>query len=97
MEKGSLLGGKHPLIEKKTKVLKEIAEAKIIYKAFQTGDGMPPHTNPTDVFVTILSGKMDITVEGEKNNFETGDFVYFPANAVHELLCIEESKILIIK
>lgn len=97
MKIGSLLGGQHDPIEKKMQILKEIAGAKIIYKAFQTDDRMPPHTNPTDVFVTVLSGKMEITVEGESNIFGSGDFIYFPANAVHELLCMEESKILIIK
>ena len=97
MQTGTLLDGKHTAIQKKMQILKDIAGAKIIYKAFQAGEGMPPHTNPTDVFVTVLSGKMDITVEGENNIFESGDYIYFPAKAVHELLCLEDAKILIIK
>lgn len=97
METGTLLNGGHAIIQKKIQILKEIAGAKIIYKTFQEGEEMPPHTNPTDVFVIVLSGVMDITVEGENNIFESGDYIYFPAKAVHELLCVEESKILIIK
>jgi quercetin dioxygenase-like cupin family protein len=97
MKIGSLLTGKHASIEKKMQVLQDIAGAKIIYKTFKTGDGMPPHTNPTDVFVFVISGKMEITLEGETNRFEAGDFIHFTAKALHELLCIEESKILIIK
>lgn len=97
MKIGSLLTGKHASIEKKMQVLQDIAGAKIIYKTFQTGDGMPPHTNPTDVFVFVISGRMEITLEGETNRFEAGDFIHFAAKALHELLCIEESKILIIK
>jgi len=78
-------------------ILKEIAGAKIIYKVFQKEEGMPPHTNPTDVFAIVLSGKMEITLEGENNFFESGDYIHFPANAVHELMCINDAKILIIK
>ena len=97
MERGSLLAGIYPNIEKKMKVLKEIAEAKIIAKIFQAGEGMPPHTNPTDVFVVVLSGKMVITVEEIESTFEVGDFIFFPAEAIHKLLCIVDAKILIIK
>ena len=97
MQTGTLLDGKHTAIQKKMQILKDIAGAKIICKAFQKGEGMPPHTNPTDVFVVVLSGIMEITVEGENNSFESGDYIYFPGKAVHHLLCIEDAKILIIK
>ncbi|MEA5257862.1 cupin domain-containing protein [Arcicella aquatica] len=97
MEIGSLLGGQYPLVEKKMQVLQEIVGAKIIYKSFETGDKMPSHSNPTDVFVIVQSGKMEIKLEGVANIFQTGDFIHFPGKALHELLCIENAKILIIK
>ena len=97
MEIGTSLNGKHAIIQKKVQILKEIAGAKIICKEFQKGEGMPPHTNPTDVFVMVLSGIMEITVEGENNSFEAGDYIYFSGKAIHHLSCIEDAKILIIK
>ena len=98
MEIGSLLQGEHaPLLLQKMQGLKGIAGANIIYKSFLNGEVMPAHDNPTDVFVIILSGKMDIMLEGKSNLMEAGDFICFPAKAIHALACINDAKILIIK
>lgn len=98
MEIGSLLEGKYaPLLLQKMQVLKGIAVANIIYKSFLKGEVMPAHNNPTEVFVIIISGKMDITLEGKNNLMETGDFICFPAKAIHFLSCINDAKVLIIK
>jgi len=97
MEIGSLLGGQYPLVEKKIQVLQEIAGAKIIYKSFEKGEEMPSHSNPTDVLVIVQSGKMKIKLEGVADIFQAGDFIHFLGKALHELLCLENAKILIIK
>ncbi len=98
MEIGSLLEGKHTtLSSQKMLILQSIKGTNIIYKSFLKGDMMPAHNNPTEVFVIIISGKMSITVEGKNNLMETGDFINFPAKAIHELLCLKDAKMLIIK
>jgi quercetin dioxygenase-like cupin family protein len=98
MERVSILNGKHQsLSDSKAKVLFEKDGQKIIYKTFKKDELMPSHSNPTSVFVVIISGKMKITVENETASFETGDYVVFPAEQKHELLCLENAKILIYK
>ena len=97
VESGSLFLENYSVIEKKTQMLKEISGAKIIYKSLQKGEVMPTHKNPTDVFIMVLSGKMNIIIEGETNSYVAGDYIYFSGDIFHELVCIEDAKILIIR
>ena len=62
----------------KTLVLAELTEKKVICKTFLPGDRMAPHHAPTDVFVLVLDGQMDISLEDETNRFVAGDYVVFP-------------------
>jgi quercetin dioxygenase-like cupin family protein len=95
--KGSLLKGHYTPINSETRVIKEIGNAKVIYKFFHTNDIMSAHTNQTDVLVTVILGKVNVKIQGQNNMLDEGDYICIPANAVHELTCIKEAKILIIK
>ena len=95
--KGSFLGGEYPSISSEFKAIKEIGNAMINYKFLHKNNTMAPHTNPTDVFVTVIFGKVLVRVQGEDNILESGDFICIPAKAIHELICIKDVKLLIIK
>lgn len=93
---GSLLAGAHPPIgETKAQVLLEKNGQKVIFKTFRQGELMPTHNAPFDVLVTVLAGRLIITVEGTSTEVEVGDYVVIPAGAPHSLACLEPARILI--
>ena len=44
--------------------LADLSNKKVICKTFIPGDKMAPHSAPTDVFVLLLDGQMDISLGG---------------------------------
>ncbi|SNC68315.1 Cupin domain-containing protein [Hymenobacter gelipurpurascens] len=93
---GSLLAGGHtPLGETKAQVLLEKNGQKVIFKTFRQGEVMPTHDAPMDVLVTVLAGRLIITVDGTPTEVEAGDYVIIPAGAPHALSCREPARILI--
>ncbi len=75
-------------------------------------DSLPPHHAPTDVFVLVPDGQMDISLGGtplggtplggtpladETNQFVAGDYVVFPAGMTHALTCVETARLLIFR
>lgn len=58
---------------------------------------MPPHHASVDVFVLVLEGQMDITLDEVKEQFGAGDYVVFPAGHTHALHCLQDARILIYK
>jgi len=93
---GSLLTGPHPrLDDTPTSILLKRDNHKVLRKSFQPGQGMAAHTAPNDVFVVVLSGEMVITVADTPQTYVAGDYVIFPAGAVHALQCVQAAQILI--
>ena len=56
-----------------------------------TGSGLPLHTHPRAERVTILSGKVTVTIDGKATTFESGGFYVTPANVPHTVAFDEES------
>lgn len=93
---GSLLAGIHPRPEgSSTQVLLKRDGHKVLRKRFQPGEGMAPHHAPNDVLVVVLSGQMLITIAGQPQAYEAGDYVIFPAGTEHALQCLQPAQILI--
>ncbi|WP_048825603.1 cupin domain-containing protein [Hymenobacter sp. DG25B] len=93
---GSLLAGSHPAIgETKGQVLLDKNGSKVIFKTFQAGEVMPTHDAPMDVLVTVLAGRLIITVADTPTEVEAGDFLIIPAKERHSLACLEPARILI--
>ena len=85
---GSLLTGTYPrLDDSPTSVLLKRDNHKVLRKSFESGQGMAPHTAPNDVFVVVVSGEMVITIADTPQNYVAGDYVIFPAGALHSLQC----------
>ncbi|RFP65697.1 cupin domain-containing protein [Hymenobacter lapidiphilus] len=95
---GSLLAGHHAHpspSDATTHVLLRREGHNIIHKHFGPGQGMAPHHAPHEVFVVVLSGELDITVLDQARHYIAGDYVIFPAGAVHSLHCPEAAQVLI--
>ncbi|MBO0931834.1 cupin domain-containing protein [Fibrella aquatilis] len=96
MEKGSLPICMNTTANQTSTVsLANLDGKKIIHKTFRTGDSMPPHQAPVDVFVLVLAGQMIITLDEQHDQFSAGNFVVFPAGHTHALTCLQDAELLI--
>ena len=78
-------------------LLTDVGGKKVFCKTFRTGDKMPPHHAPSDVFVLVLDGQLNITLEDETLPFQAGEWVVFPARITHALDCKKDAKVLIFR
>jgi len=64
--------------------------------AFDKGQSLSAHKAPFDAGVSILDGKGEFTIGGEKFIAETSDFFIMPANIMHAVNAVEKFKMLLI-
>lgn len=79
----------------KTVTLAGMAGQQATCKTFIPTDKTPQHQAPTDVFVLVLDGQMDISLGEETSRFAAGDYILIPANTTHTLVCMETARLLI--
>ncbi len=77
-----------------------LASQRVICKTFVPGDKIPHHQAPTDEFVQVLDGQMDISLGGtplgeETSQFVAGDYILIPANTTHTMECLETARLLV--
>ena len=53
------------------------------------GAGVSEHRHPHEQIGTVLKGKMELTVAGEKCIVTSGGAYHIPSNATHSGLCVE--------
>ena len=98
LKAGSLLAGHHaPAGEQKALVLLDKNGQKVIFKTFAAGEKMPTHHANTEVLVTVLAGRLIITVVDTLTEVIAGDYVLIPSGAPHALECLEAARILIFR
>jgi quercetin dioxygenase-like cupin family protein len=51
--------------------------------------GIPEHAHPHEQIGTVLKGKLELTIAGEKRIVAPGGAYQIPSNATHSGLCIE--------
>jgi quercetin dioxygenase-like cupin family protein len=95
MQKSNLFNGEDAA--RKSRQLINKNGQKVLLLRFSRGDQMAPHSAPVDVLALVLEGKLDITLAGERAEFERGDYVIFPAGATHALHCLEDASLLLFK
>jgi quercetin dioxygenase-like cupin family protein len=95
MQKNNLF--KDDQADKKSRQLINKNGQKVIFMRFASGDKMPAHSAPVDVLALVLEGKMGITLSGDQEQFERGDYIVFPAGATHALCCLEDASIVLFK
>ena len=64
--------------------------------AFDEGEGLSEHTAPFDAIVHVLTGKLELTIGGEKVETATGQVVLMPADIPHALHAPEAAKMMLI-
>ncbi|HUP63045.1 MAG TPA: cupin domain-containing protein [Thermoanaerobaculia bacterium] len=55
------------------------------------GAKIAPHTHPRPERVTVLEGKVTVTIGGKDTTFEAGGFYVNPPNVPHSLVFAEDS------
>lgn len=69
-----------------------------VYKVhFQEGDGAHKHAHPEEQFFYVLTGRVQITLDGETFEVNAGEAAYFPSNSEHESVALAESEALSFK
>ncbi len=58
------------------------------------GSKMPEHHHPQDQIIHILSGRMNLIVEGTAHELAAGDSFYLASNVPHGVETIEETRVL---
>jgi quercetin dioxygenase-like cupin family protein len=98
LKAGSLLAGHHtPAGEQKALVLLDRNGQKVIFKTFAAGEKMPTHHANIEVLVTVLTGRLVITIVDTPTEVTAGDYVLIPSGAPHALECLEAARILIFR
>lgn len=73
------------------------ASGQTMYQMLATleaGSKMPAHQHPQEQIVHILSGRMNLIVDGTSHELKTGDSHYLPGNVPHGVETMEETRVL---
>ena len=60
----------------------------------KAGAAMEPHRHPTYEFYLVLEGHGFVEVDGEREPVGPGDYIEIPRNALHSMICKEDSPFL---
>lgn len=60
------------------------------------GGGPPPHTHQWEEIYVVLSGEMDVVVDGNTTRLRPGGYAHVPANTPHGYTTIDETHFLTI-
>lgn len=60
------------------------------------GGGPPPHTHQWEEIYVVLSGEMDVFVDGKTTRLRPGGYAHVPANTAHGYTTIDETHFLTI-
>jgi quercetin dioxygenase-like cupin family protein len=78
-----------------SKIIIEKDAGSITFFAFDKGQALSEHTTPFDAMVTIIEGKAEITISGEKYQLEKNEMIIMPANKPHALKAVDKFKMLL--
>ncbi len=78
---GSYSTGKGPVLRSKTMEVTQIS--------YEQGKGASEHKHPEEQVMYVLSGKLEVTCDGETYLVEAGEATYNPPNAVHSVMAVE--------
>jgi quercetin dioxygenase-like cupin family protein len=63
--------------------------------AFAEGQGLSEHTAPFDAMVSVLEGKVEVTISGNPQTLGAGEMIIMPANEPHALKAVESFKMML--
>jgi quercetin dioxygenase-like cupin family protein len=64
--------------------------------AFDKGQGLSEHTAPFDAMVSVLEGKVEVTISGRPTVLSEGEMIVMPADEPHALKAVESFKMMLI-
>lgn len=64
--------------------------------SFDAGQALSEHTAPYDALVQVLSGRVEIRLEGTPHTLAPGDALTMPAGVPHALEALEPFKMLLV-
>ncbi|MDD2207322.1 MAG: cupin domain-containing protein [Aminobacterium sp.] len=64
--------------------------------AFDKGQALSEHTAPYDALVEIISGKVEISLNGVSQILEQGEWLIMPAEIPHGLRAVESFKMALV-
>ena len=79
-----------------SKTLFEQKTGTITVFAFDEGQALSEHTAPFDAFIHILSGQMEVRLDGRRLNVKEGESLIMPANVPHALTAGVSTRMLLV-
>jgi quercetin dioxygenase-like cupin family protein len=64
--------------------------------AFDKGQGLSEHTAPFDAMVSVLEGKVEVTISGRPAVVSAGEMIVMPADEPHALKAVDSFKMMLI-
>jgi quercetin dioxygenase-like cupin family protein len=61
----------------------------VAFFTIASGAGVPEHQHPHEQIGTVLKGKMELSIAGEKHVVTSGGAYLIPSNVIHSGLCLE--------
>ena len=80
-------------IQSQTLVDKPAGTMKLL--AFDHDKGLKEHTAPHDVYLFILEGEAEVTIEGQPFQLHAGDMITLPATRPHAVFAKSRFKMLL--
>ena len=80
-------------IQSQTLVDKPAGTMKLL--AFDQGKGLKEHTAPHDVYLFILEGEAEVTIEGQPFQLHAGEMITLPATRPHAVFAKTRFKMLL--
>lgn len=78
-----------------SKAIVKKSTGNITLFAFDKEEGLTEHTSPYEAVVLIIDGKAEITIGGNVNYLQAGQYIILPANIPHALKATEKFKMML--
>lgn len=61
----------------------------LVFFHLQTGGAIPEHHHPHEQLGTVLSGTLELTIDGRRRTLSKGDAYHVPSDVIHSGRCLE--------
>jgi quercetin dioxygenase-like cupin family protein len=61
----------------------------LVFFHLQTDGAVPEHHHPHEQMGTVLSGTMELTIDGQRRTLSKGDIYHVPPDVIHSGRCLE--------
>jgi quercetin dioxygenase-like cupin family protein len=61
---------------------------------FKKGEGANPHAHPQEQVMVVLSGRLEVTLDGDTTELRPGEAFHAIPNVLHNVTALEDSEVL---